>query len=46
MSISGSAEHAERAASELKWLDFAPRVSMVRKDFSDHTADHFLPTEP
>jgi class 3 adenylate cyclase len=44
MSIFGSAEQAEKGASDLKLLDFASPVNLVRKDFSDRPGDHSLPT--
>jgi len=44
MSIIGSAEQAEKGASDLKLLDFAWSVNLVRKDFSDRPGDHALPT--
>ncbi|MDT5071927.1 MAG: hypothetical protein QOH82_1247 [Mycobacterium sp.] len=44
MSTFGSAEQAEQAAKELKWLDFTPRVSMVCRDFGGQTASQSLPT--
>ena len=44
MSIFGSAEQAVEGASDLKLLNGASRVNLVRNDFNDRSRDHSLPT--
>jgi class 3 adenylate cyclase len=44
MSIFGSAEQAVEGASDLKLLNGASRVNLVRKDFNDRSRDRSLPT--